>query len=90
MFFHHLCDFTKVYKDLKNQIERDSHGSVVSMISQQDLNDARNLNKWIRFLEPKKHQIEIPEKACDRRRENIYLTYARLGLKAEDQIPSLK
>ncbi|RHZ48043.1 hypothetical protein Glove_562g3 [Diversispora epigaea] len=63
--------------DLKNQIERDSHGSVVSMISQQDLNNARNLNKWIRFLEPKKHQIED-------------LTYARLGLKAEDQIPSLK
>ncbi|RHZ48029.1 hypothetical protein Glove_562g22 [Diversispora epigaea] len=80
-------DFTKVYKDLKNQIERDSHGSIVPMISQQDLNDARNLNKRIRFLEPKKHQIEIPEKACDRRRKNIYLTYARLGLKAEDQIP---
>ncbi|RHZ65062.1 hypothetical protein Glove_319g49 [Diversispora epigaea] len=40
------------------------------------------------FLEPKKHQIEILEKACDRRQKNIYLTYARLGLKAEDQIPS--
>ncbi|RHZ45087.1 hypothetical protein Glove_692g29 [Diversispora epigaea] len=66
--------------DLKNQIERDSHGSIVPMIPQQDLNDARNLNKRIRFLEPKKHQIEIPEKACDRRWENI----------SEDQIPSLK
>jgi hypothetical protein len=46
-FFHHLRDFTEVYKDREERIERDSHGSIVSSIPQQDINDARGLNRQI-------------------------------------------
>lgn len=45
VFFYNLRDFTEVYKDHEDQIERDFHGSVVPFISQQDLNDAQDLNK---------------------------------------------
>ena len=70
-FFHHLRDFTEIYEDHNKQIERDSCGKVVPTISQQNLNDAQNLNKRIRLLKPKKNQIEIPDMANDKRRGNI-------------------
>jgi hypothetical protein len=71
MFFHHLRNFTQVYKDRDARIERDSHGRVVPMIPQQDLNNARDLNNRIRLSQPLKSQTEIPKKASDKRRENI-------------------
>ena len=71
-FFHHLRDFTKVYEDHKNKIDRDSHGVVVlTTIPQQDLNDAQNLNKRIRLKKPKAEQIQVPPASKDQRRKNI-------------------
>jgi hypothetical protein len=70
-FFHHLRDFSSIYEDLEAGIERDARGTLVSMIPQQDLNDARDLNNRIMLSQPKKRQIEMPEKSCDKRRGNI-------------------
>ena len=71
-FFHYLHDFTKVYKDHKNKIDRDSHGVVVlTTIPQQDLNDAQNLNKRIRLKKLKAEQIQVPPASKDQRRKNI-------------------
>ncbi|KAG9287336.1 hypothetical protein G9A89_000796, partial [Geosiphon pyriformis] len=86
-FFHNLRDFSSVYNDLKDGVERDARGTLVSMISQQDLNDVRDLNNRITLSQPKKSQTKIPERSCDKRRGNIDLSRARRGLKAEDPLP---
>lgn len=70
-FFHHLRNFTQVYKDHKDQIERDAHGLVVPAISQQDLNNARNLNNRIRLSQPNTKQMQVPPASTDQRRGHI-------------------
>ncbi|CAG8653953.1 10180_t:CDS:2, partial [Paraglomus brasilianum] len=82
-------DFSSVYDNFENGIERDTHGSIVETIPHQDLNDAQDLKTplQIRLTKPKKSQNEMPEKVSDKRRGNINLTRVRLGLKAEDPIP---
>ncbi|CAG8581368.1 8539_t:CDS:2 [Paraglomus occultum] len=86
LFFHHQRDFSNIYSDLKDGVERDTKGRVVPTIPRQDLNDARDLNNRITLSPTEKSQIEIPERSCDKRRGNIDLSRARRGLKAEDDV----
>ncbi|CAG8532488.1 5729_t:CDS:2 [Paraglomus brasilianum] len=86
MFFHHLRNFTEIYKDRKDGIERDVNGLVVPIIPQQDLNDAHGLNRQVRLDKPKANQIRVPPSSTDCRRGYIDLRRARWGLKAEDPL----
>nr|CAG8625078.1 2038_t:CDS:2 [Entrophospora candida] len=83
LFFHDLRNFTKVYEDHENGIDRNANGKVTSEpISHQDLTDANGLNHLTR---PKPNRASA---SSDSRRLHIDLTRAHLGLKAEDPLPS--
>jgi len=71
MFFHHLRNFTEIYKDRKDGIERYVNGLVVPIIPQQDLNDAHGLNRQVRLNKPKANQIRVPPASTDCRRGRI-------------------
>ncbi|CAG8641804.1 8020_t:CDS:2 [Paraglomus brasilianum] len=86
MFFHHLRNFTEIYKDRKDGIERDVNGSAVPTVSHQDLNNANGLNRIINLDRPKANQIRVPPSSTDCRRGCIDLSRARRGLKAEDPL----
>ena len=70
-FFHNLRDFSQVYNDYKEGIERDAHGLIVDEISQQDINNAQNLNKSrIKLSQEIAKQTRVPS-VSDLRREHI-------------------
>jgi len=66
-----LRNFTKIYKDRKDGIERDVNGLVIPMIPQQNLNDANGLNRQVRLNKPKANQIRVPPASTDCRRGRI-------------------
>ena len=60
-----------IYNDHKNGIERDAHGIIVDKISQQDLNNALNLNKRTSKLSrPTAKQTRVPSASTDLRRKH--------------------
>ena len=67
-FFHNLRDFSSVYSDLENGIERDVNGSIVPTIPRQDLNNANGLNRIIKLDKPKANQVRAPPSFTDCRR----------------------
>ncbi|RHZ60284.1 hypothetical protein Glove_355g17 [Diversispora epigaea] len=80
-FFHNLRDFSQIYKNQKDGIERDANGSVVPTTSRQNLNDARELNRQVKLDKLKANQIRVPPTSTDCRRGYIDLRRARRGLK---------
>lgn len=71
MFFHHLRDFTQVYDDLENGLERDACGLIVSSIPRQDLNDAQGRNHLMSLNKPQGSQIQVPPASTNCRRGHI-------------------
>ncbi|CAG8850170.1 17888_t:CDS:1, partial [Racocetra persica] len=64
-FFHNLRDFDPTY--LEARIEK-ANGPIVS---EQDLNNAQDLNHRDQLFKPKASQIQIPSTVSDRRRGYI-------------------
>jgi hypothetical protein len=67
-FFHHLRDFTKIYDDSNDLIERDARGQVVSSIARQDLNVTQDREKHKNL---KRNQKRVPPAPTDCRRRNM-------------------
>lgn len=68
-FFQHQRDFSNIYNDFKNGIERDAKGKIISQLNErQNFNYSYKLNKQIQLLKPKLWQIEIPPQSLDNRR----------------------
>ncbi|RHZ48353.1 hypothetical protein Glove_552g1 [Diversispora epigaea] len=85
-FFHNLRDFTKVYSDFENGIERNAKGKIIlKPVARQNLKDARNFYQPIKLTKAKLKQIRIPPVSTDCRRKYINLRKTRKGLKAEEE-----
>ncbi|RHZ51912.1 hypothetical protein Glove_468g9 [Diversispora epigaea] len=85
-FFHNLRDFTKVYSDFENGIERNAKGKIIlKPVARQNLKDARNFYQPIKLTKAKLKQIRIPSISTDCRRKYINLRKTCKGLKAEKE-----
>ncbi|RHZ58158.1 hypothetical protein Glove_375g40 [Diversispora epigaea] len=85
-FFHNLRDFTKVYSDFENGIERNAKGKIIlKPVARQNLKDARNFYQPIKLTKAKLKQIRIPPVSTDCRRKYINLRKTRKELKAEEE-----
>ncbi|RHZ76539.1 hypothetical protein Glove_196g94 [Diversispora epigaea] len=85
-FFHNLRDFTKVYSDFENGIERNTKGKIIlKPVARQNLKDARNFYQPIKLTKAKLKQIQISPVSTDCRRKYINLRKTCKGLKAEEE-----
>jgi hypothetical protein len=70
-FFHHLRDFTDIYKDYNAGINRDANGHIIHHKVKQNLYDAGDKNSKNKLFKATAKQINIPPPSTDKRRQHI-------------------